>query len=55
MTYKEACEAREQAENRCIAELFRECCDGDPHVTDENGNWLTKEQVYEKLLRGDKK
>ena len=52
--YERALEKLRQAENECLAELFNECCEGDPHVTDENGNWLTKEQVYEKLLRGDK-
>lgn len=51
--YQEALEGLRQAERDCIAELFFECCEGDPHCTDAEGNWLTKEQVYEKLKRGD--
>lgn len=52
--YQDACKERESANNKCLAELFLESCVGNPHITDKNGNWLTKEQVYEKLLRGDK-
>lgn len=52
--YQDACKEREKANNKCLAELFLESCVGNPHITDKNGNWLTKEQVYEKLLKGDK-
>lgn len=53
--YEQALEDLRKAERRCIAELFAENCpDGEnPHVQDKDGNWLTKEQVYEKMLRGD--
>lgn len=59
--YEQALKELKEAENKCFAELFKlfyeiyENCVGDPHVTDENGNRLTKEEVYEKLLRGDEK
>lgn len=53
--YKKALEDLRKAEAKCIAELFNENCEGNPYVTDEDGNWLSKEEVYEKLLRGDKK
>ena len=52
--YQQACIEREQAQNKCLAELFNEAWDEETHITDKNGNPLTKEQVYEKLLRGDK-
>lgn len=53
--YEQALEDLKAAQNRCLAELFAESClEGEnPHVQDEDGNWLTREQVYEKLLRGD--
>lgn len=51
--YEQAVRDKIAAENRCIAELFAECCVGNPYVVDKNGNWLTKEQVYEKMLKGD--
>ena len=46
-------EEEKRAHNRVIAELFYENCVGNPYVQDKDGNWLTKEQVYEKMLRGD--
>ena len=51
--YDEALRRQKEATNLAVAELFYENCVGDPHVTDKDGNWLTKEQVYEKLKRGD--
>ena len=53
--YEQALEDLRAAQNRCLAELFAESCPDNynPHVQDKDGNWLTKEQVYEKLLRGD--
>lgn len=52
--YQQACVEREQAHNKCLAELFAESWDEETHITDKNGNPLSKEQIYEKLLRGDK-
>ena len=52
--YEKARKKAEEAENEMVAELFLECCIGDPHVQDKNGKWLTREEVYQKLLRGDK-
>ena len=53
--YEEALEKYRQAERECLAELFNECCpdDENPHVMDEDGHWMTKQEVYERLLRGD--
>lgn len=53
--YEEALKKYRQAERECLAELFNECCpdDEDPHVMDEDGHWMTKQEVYERLLRGD--
>ena len=53
MRYKQAQARAKQAENEELACLFMSCCEGNPHVTDEDGNWLTREQVFEKLMRGD--
>lgn len=53
--YEKALEKAKAAEAECLAELFLECCEGDPHITDEDGNWLSREEVYNKLLRGDVK
>lgn len=55
--YEEARKKLEKAENECIAELFAECClpGENPYVMDEFGNWMTREEVYQKLLRGDKR
>lgn len=53
--YEEALERYRQAERECLAELFAECCpEGeDPHVTDDSGRSLTREEVYQKLLKGN--
>lgn len=53
--YEEALKKYRQAERECLAELFAESClEGeDPHVTDDSGCPLTREEVYQKLLNGD--
>ena len=53
--YEKALEKYRQAERECLAELFAESClEGeDPHVTDDSGRPLTREEVYQKLLNGD--
>lgn len=47
--YEKAALAARKAEAEAIACLFEECCEGDPYVQDENGNWMTKEEVAKRM------
>jgi hypothetical protein len=53
--FERAIEEEKRAERKSIAELHKAICTGNPHVQDENGRWLTSEEVYNKLLKGDTK
>jgi len=50
--YDRALEAERRAKRESIACLADACCDDFPFVTDSKGNWLTKEQLVNLLLKG---
>ena len=56
--YKQALEEEKRAENRSLAELHRAMCPSgrNPYVYDKRAKrWLTSDEIYNKMLKGDEK
>jgi len=47
--FEEALKKARQAECNAVAELMDECIGEDPHVVDENGNPMTRDQVIQAM------
>lgn len=55
-SYEEALIARKKSDAECIAALFAESCpEGcNPYVQAEDGHWMTREQVINRMLNNYK-